>query len=320
VVYGTNNPLLNTTGGTVDPARSFTIDLTSPVGVNTARFFNTSYGRVWTIHQTGSGATLTNNGISPYTYTGWIADGIRLQIPPNYVGVITLTTLGTFPFTVTVNVTANRPKSSSVKVGETFEASGIEWRVLATRNSNSEALVIAEHALEDRQYHGNTPFPRWSASAIRTYLNGTFLSSLHPAFQSDILLTTGLKTRAGMYVGGSATEETTSDRLFLLNVEEAYYAGTDHAEVISGDPSITTGTATNRTNGNTVIFADAYARKVTHELGLAAACWLRSPDRDTANSALRIQKNSGNLTTGATAGGNVTNLNSLRPAMWLNWP
>jgi hypothetical protein len=287
-------------------ATAFTINLTSPVGGATERYFTTSdtSSKTPTISDT--------DGSHDATFTTVTTNKVyKVSIPVDFVGTATFT-VGSY--VVTFNVTADVAPASTLNAGETFEADGIEWRVLMKDGNNS--LVIAEHVLSSRMFHSTTPYPKWSASEIRTYLNDSssgFLSTLNTLSSKAIEKT--LTTRTERYSTGGTLNETTNDKVFLLNIEEAFYAGTDSAAVGS---YASTGTADVRTNGNTVIFADANARKASYianpDGGTSSFWWLRSPSSSTGTNNASVVS----LSSGGVYNYDVNYSRGVRPALWLN--
>jgi hypothetical protein len=288
-------------------ATDLAIDLASPVGAPTLRHFTTSKD----VPQARWKLTSSGTGDKP-TLTQAAADrSYGVFVPEGFEGTATLIVDGIY--TVTFDVTAARPRSSDLAKGETFVADGIEWRVLS--GQEGRFLVIVEHPLEaDRAFSGSRPYPTWSASDLRAWLNDpedgflSTLTTLAPRVQQ-----TDVPTRDGVYGSSSSASSswtTTADAVFLLGVEEAFFAGRDNAPV-SG--SATTGTAAQRISGNDVLFADALARKA-HTPGPSEFWWLRSPSHTTfANSASGITS-----ATGAIDHNNVTGTLGVRPALWID--
>jgi hypothetical protein len=281
-----------------------TINLTSPIGAATTRYFTTSADVDAGNWQLDSG--LTGDDLATLTeVTANRAYGVT--IPAEATGTVTLT-VGDYAITFTV--TESVVGSNVVKPGETFEADEIEWRVLIGGNSS---LVIAEHVLESRTYHDILTYPTWASSDIRTYLSGTFLNTLSN-LSTKIIEKTDIQTRSAPY-GINGSFAVTADKVFLLGIEEAYYAGRDSVTV--GTYAFTsTGTNAVRANGDTVIFADDNARKSVY-IGsgdTSSLWWLRSPSPGTGTSgASAVDFSSGGL-----YAFNVNSLRGVRPALCLD--
>jgi len=253
-----------------------TINLTSPVGAATTRYFTTknltggaNYNIAaadWVLTSV-SGDDLTGNvALSPVTTDQ--SYGVTIQ--PGFVGEFTLAIGGNY--TVTFDVTANVAQSATVKVGETFTASGIEWRVLG--KDGGQALIIAEHIQFDQRINGTISnwdtAITWANSELKESLNGeaggvapgsTWFAGLDNNFTSTIVPTT-LKTKNG-YNGSGGYDTLTSQKFFLLSEDEVF--GTS-----SG------GDASNNLFAGTTLFADNNSRKVT-TLATSTLWWLRSP-------------------------------------------
>ncbi|MDR1298954.1 MAG: DUF6273 domain-containing protein, partial [Oscillospiraceae bacterium] len=281
---------------------TMSINLTSPVGAATERYFTTSD----TSEKTASvGGAFSDSNLVTVT-----ANQIyKITIPEGFTGIGTFT-VG--DYVITFTVTDSIVGSNVVKPGETFKADGIEWRVLMQDGSNS--LVIAEHVIETRAFHNTTVYPTWDISTIKAYLNGTFLTGL-TTLSSKAIEKSDIMTMSKAYQnteGGTGTYQATTDKIFLLSIEEVYYTGTDGALVQNG---ATVSTAVNRTNGDTVIFADAHARKSTVLSSLTESYWwLRSPNDGIYMSvAFMMQGASGDY-----AFGDLGVAHGIRPALWLN--
>ncbi|MDR3136430.1 MAG: type II secretion system GspH family protein, partial [Coriobacteriales bacterium] len=140
---------------------SYTINLTSPIGWPTVRYFSTSDASVtWSLDAGTTGATLSGTGATR-----------AVSIPVGATGTATLTSDA---YTITFSVQANRAPSPTLKRGDTFYASGFDWRILY-KASNTDALVIAEHIIDTKRisvtYTNWDINIRWDGSQLRTALN-----------------------------------------------------------------------------------------------------------------------------------------------------
>ncbi|MDR1410334.1 MAG: DUF6273 domain-containing protein [Oscillospiraceae bacterium] len=244
------------------------VNLTSPVGQRTTRFFTTT-GNADDMRMTQANTGGTANAVfeppsaaNHMAYDDWDNRTRQLVIPHGYVGAVTIKVAG--QYTITVNVKANDTKANpqqranSARIGETFEADGVEWRVLM--KDNTQALIYAEHALAfDTMSLGSS----YADTSFYTWMQGFYskLTELPP-----YNLEKNVPTLAGDY-------NTTSQyrynklRVFPLSMEETGYRGYDNATIrdfgaSSPDPNkINTRTAAERVNGNTVIFGNEYALK-----------------------------------------------------------
>jgi len=183
-----------------------------------------------------------------------------------------------------------------VIMGKDKNGEDIVWRVLDVDTANNKILVISEQILDRREFHnvyGNL-YPTWGASAIRGYLNGTFITNTFTtAEQTRILLTTGIQTETAW---NNATMLTTSDKVFLLSTNEAntYFSSaanrvaTDLPGIIPGDYSL---------------------------MGGIGWYWLRSPTTLGAAGAVSA---GAILADGSLASHRATYLGGIRPAMWIS--
>ncbi|MDR3344074.1 MAG: hypothetical protein LBT21_00525 [Oscillospiraceae bacterium] len=244
------------------------INLTSPVGQRTTRFFTTTGdANDMSMTQLNTGGT-ANASFAPLAAENLISladiDGRtrRLVIPAGYTGTITIAAAD--EYTITVNVTANdamvnpQEKAKAARIGETFEADGVEWRVLM--KENDQALIYAEHALAFDTIglgasYVDTGFYVWMQDFYSK------LKELPPVNAEK-----NVPTLKGDF---NTTDEYRHDvlRVFPLSMEELGYRGIDNALIRdfgdqSPDPAkINTRTAAERVNGGTVIFGNEYAMK-----------------------------------------------------------
>jgi hypothetical protein len=258
---------------------SYTINLTSPQGYPTVRYFSTSdASATWSLNAGTTGATLASSS----------GANTSVSIPQGATGTATLTS---DVYTITFDVQANRPPSSSLKRGDTFFANNFDWRILY-KASNTDALVIAEHNIDVQIINSSNANwdtnIRWDGSALRASLNNNTYSYSYDNL-TDIkakILDTTLYTRIGysdartapyktggtLDSGHNGYRELTNQKLFFLSEEEVF-------RTIADSPSGTTDAASldltqNLYGSSVVLFADNNARKTS---GTDTWYWLRSP-------------------------------------------
>jgi hypothetical protein len=280
---------------TTSTATTYTINLTSPIGAETERYFKTSttvQEENWVLAPGGTNATKIK--VDDQTY--------KVSFPENATGTATLTVNG--DYVITFTVTNSVVGSNVVKPGETFAADGFEWRVLH-KNGDDDVLVIAEHVLDAQQINDiSTDWDtdiRWDGSALKTALNNDTYDYSYDSLTTlkDKIIDTTIYTRIG-YLGN--TYQTLIDqKLFLLSEEEVYLTS-------PGTPNLA-----NNIYGDVVLFADNNARKAVAVSSVSVPnYWLRSPRRDTENVAMV------NLSTGATNYNIATTSRGVRPALCLD--
>ena len=312
----------------------FTINLTSPVGGATERYFTMSTPTVpgaWNLNSGATGALLTPI-IQNKVY--------KVSIPKDANAGTAKLTAGNF--TVNINVLPERLESDKSEKGDTFKAAGIEWRMLAIDGTKG-TMVIAEHLLKISNYHNTNPYPTWRNSRIRNGSTNSMASIYNEISNKDSdfaskISPTSLWTRDYPYqkpgyiglaqndwINRQSWYSQTFDKLFLLSWEEAFYKGVDNQVILTQPSSITnTGTAEVRTNGNHVLFADYYSRLATGAGISSLYWWLRSPGvYNNVDTASQIH-NSGAVNNNGSGGSisnslwYVTDSCGVRPAMWIN--
>ena len=165
----------------------------------------------------------------------------------------------------------------------TYNSAAITWRVLSVDVANNRALLITEQALETRAYHSSYASITWENCSLRSWLNGDFLNNFTTAEQSKIVEVTNTNPNNSSY--GTSGGNATSDKMFLLSIDEAYS-----------------------------YFSNDDARKCTLLSDNSdSGWWLRSPV-DTDIYAAYVNSD-GSV---ADSGNLVGNSLGVRPAFWLN--
>ncbi|MCL1996252.1 MAG: DUF6273 domain-containing protein [Defluviitaleaceae bacterium] len=122
------------------------------------------------------------------------------------------------------NLRAESPKPQVVQVGNIMPFGGYDWRVLAVENNR--ALLISEKVLEQRPYHDVRQAITWEQCSLRKYLNNEFYNSLG-AENPKIAQAKNPNANNPQY--GTAGGNPTSDKIFLLSIEEVnnYFVNND---------------------------------------------------------------------------------------------
>ena len=95
---------------------------------------------------------------------------------------------------------------------------GIEWQVLA--KENDRVLVISRYGLDCKQYHPELTGVTWETSAIRQWLNETFMNTAFSAEEQVYIPTVTLANPNNARYGTRGGNNTT-DQIFLLSIDEA---------------------------------------------------------------------------------------------------
>ncbi len=177
----------------------------------------------------------------------------------------------------------------------------IEWIVL--QKNGTKALVVSKYALDSRPYNSSAADVTWKESSLRSWLNGDFYNSAFTAVEKARICSSLLKNENNP-VYGTEGGDNTSDRVFLLSINEANrYFGS---------------------NGARKCQATAYANSIgsypPNNGSGYCRWWLRSPGIDQRSAAF-VGANGAVDTAGA---GVESSPNSpgdtiaVRPALWID--
>jgi serine/threonine protein kinase len=202
----------------------------------------------------------------------WLATHKRLLAICAVIGIIALLAIGYY-----------KGAFNRYEVGNTVIFSGRIWRVLEV--NNGKALLLSERVFAQRVYHDSWGDITWAESSLRAYLNGEFLNGFSKGERARIALTQVVNDDNPTY--GTPGGENTTDRIFLLSIEEAKR-----------------------------YFTSNTARIAYNNNGIGLWWWLRSPGSNGGSVA--IVDGSGGIH--ADGGGYYVNngVISVRPALWLN--
>ena len=114
-----------------------------------------------------------------------------------------------------VIIKTNAKDKYSLKPGNHYLIADILWRVLDVQNG--KALLITEKALEERHYNDEKAESTWERCSLRKYLNDEFYNSL--GTEKSQIADTRVCTPDNPWYG-TAGGSTTSDKIFLLSIEE----------------------------------------------------------------------------------------------------
>ena len=177
-----------------------------------------------------------------------------------------------------------------------FKYQPIKWRVLSV--NGSEAFLLADKALDDRQYHTEFEDVTWEGCTMRSWLNGYSASAniQNQDYSSNNFLDTAFGTSAQSAIKETAVENKdnlsygtdggndTKDKVFLLSESEVY---TDTAKKYGFVSNYDTYDEARRTKSS--IFAKAMGIGSRTSGDYVGNCWwwLRSPGGD-GNGATRV--------------------------------
>ena len=94
----------------------------------------------------------------------------------------------------------------------------IDWIVL--KKEGNRILVISKDILDYKKYSGYD-LMNWKKSTIRTWLNDTFLNTAFSPEEQLMISNTGISGDNNAYAKNGIPPENTSDKVFLLSIDEA---------------------------------------------------------------------------------------------------
>jgi len=157
-----------------------------------------------------------------------------------------------------------------------------EWRVLA--KEDGKILVISKYALEKRRYNSKYTSITWEKCTLRSWLNGTYLSSAFSSGEQARIVEMSISNPDNSEYktdGGNNT----NDKVFLLSIDEV----------------------------NKYFTSDS-ARDAALSDGRSVCWWLRSPGYDSSGAAY--------VSYAGTVYGNGNSVDfkeyAVRPALWID--
>ena len=249
------------------------------------------------------------------------------------------------PETPTPEPTPPQEETPSAAVGDIIPFGGYDWLVLDVQGDR--ALIITEDIIALRQYHAfdeinwdtfwTNPFElsiTWAESDIRQYLNDEFFNRFSAADMAQIMETTVVNNDNPWF--GTAGGEDTTDRIFLLSLEEVLQYFGDSGQIQHGPtesplPPYAPDGAIAWEPGISDEYNEARIARIGAEADLtdsswlntgdAILWWLRSPGHRT-DTAVSVSRDGDLLVVGVDVkveGSDWSPANhGVRPALWLN--
>ncbi len=125
-------------------------------------------------------------------------------------------------------------KRNGIKFG-IYEGKPILWRVLDVNGDS--ALLLTEDIIEKRRYHSLAEATTWADCELRAYLNGTgsfygrgFIDKVFNP-EEKALIMPAYNTNLGNPWNGTPGGQPTTDRLFLLSIEDVVIAFGDSGKL-----------------------------------------------------------------------------------------
>lgn len=107
-------------------------------------------------------------------------------------------------------------KPIPVPLGGRLRFGGYDWFVLDTQEDKT--LIITEKVIMKRPYHSEEKEITWETSDMRKYLNGEYYNLFTDADRARIIEVVNENPNNPWY--GTSGGNLTTDRIFLLNIEE----------------------------------------------------------------------------------------------------
>ena len=197
-----------------------------------------------------------------------------------------------------IDVQGKRTQFGSYEQGTGIEP--IEWRVL--EKSDKGILLITEHAIDCKKYHGMNADITWEKCDLRKWLNHEFLNTAFNETERSLIANTKCSADQNPRHSTSPGNATT-DRIFLLSIHEAekYFKSDEDRKAAPTAYAKKQGADTDDVNKT--------------EAGEACCWWW-----------LRSSGNSGDDAAFVYGGGSVSSYgcgvkydhNAIRPALWIN--
>ncbi|MBQ8972234.1 MAG: hypothetical protein IJ074_04065, partial [Clostridia bacterium] len=102
--------------------------------------------------------------------------------------------------------------------GDPSRKEPIEWVIL--KSEGSRKLLVSLYALDAAPFDAVTGQAPWSASSIRTWLNGEFYNTAFSALEQKGIAPTSLPAQANPWYPSVNVGQATQDNIFLLSVDE----------------------------------------------------------------------------------------------------
>lgn len=185
-------------------------------------------------------------------------------------------------------------------IGDIITFGEYRWRVLDVKDG--KALILSDIVIETGAYNNTKIAVTWETCDLRKYLNDDFYNRFDGNEKSRITLTT-IQNKANPWFGTDGGNDTT-DRIFLLSIEEAVKYFGDSGQLKNRNPK------------SKLFINDQYksVRKAANSNGETAWWWLRSSG--LRNNAAAQVYNGGSI---HISGHYVNNdLGGIRPVLWLS--
>ncbi|MDR0248142.1 MAG: DUF6273 domain-containing protein [Oscillospiraceae bacterium] len=213
------------------------------------------------------------------------------------------------PYVISPSPSPSPDPSPAAQIGDIITFGAYEWRVLDVQNG--KALIITDKIIDFRSYHSEWEDITWADCDLRAYLNGEFYNSFSAADRARIVETRNVN-KDNQWFGTSGGADTT-DKIFLLSLEEAVKYFGDSGQLANGNPN-SDWYIDDQYNSARIARTAKAVPESDYPPGSAWTWWLRSPGYHSSGATFAHRD--GELDV---EGNPVHNdVLGVRPAMWLD--
>ncbi|MCL2636875.1 MAG: DUF6273 domain-containing protein [Oscillospiraceae bacterium] len=114
---------------------------------------------------------------------------------------------------------------------EIIQFGGRDWRIIDRQED--KVLIISEEIIEIKKYHAERVEITWEYSTIREYLNGEFIENNFTPEEQSRIIETIIINNDNPYGSLASGGNDTTDKVFLLSLDEANLYFTNDSERIA---------------------------------------------------------------------------------------
>jgi hypothetical protein len=209
------------------------------------------------------------------------------------------------------NYNAIKSGSTSTRIGDIVRLGAHDWRVLDVQDG--KALIITENIIDFRAYHNTWSEVTWAHCNLRAYLNETFIETFSAAERARIVDT--LNVNKGNHWLGTPGGVDTTDKIFLLSLEEVVMYFGDSGQLTGGNPDSSHWIDDRYHNSRKAVTEkDCPGYESSYPAGTPWIWWLRSPGGENRSAAV-VYYDGWVYVNGESVSFDIV---GVRPALWLD--